>query len=54
MWGLLADSVEDGVALEPGHSCGADYEGGVRLCFTAAPPEDVARASAALARRLSA
>ncbi len=54
IWGFLADCVEDGVALAPGPSCGADYEGWVRLCFTAAPPEDVARASAALARRLSA
>jgi len=54
IWGFLADCVEDGVALAPGPSCGEDYEGWVRLCFTAAPPEDVARASAGLARRLSA
>jgi len=53
IWGFLADCVEDGVALAPGPSCGEDYEEWVRLCFTAAPPEDVARASAALARRLS-
>ncbi len=54
IWGFLADCVEDGVALAPGPSCGKDYEGWVRLCFSAAPPEDVARATAALARRLSA
>ena len=54
IWGFLADCVEDGVALAPGPSCGADYEDWVRLCFTAAPPADVARASATLARRLSA
>ena len=52
IWGFLADCVDDGVALAPGPSCGRDYEGWVRLCFTAAPPADVARATEALSRRL--
>ena len=53
IWGFLADCVEDGVALAPGPSCGRDYADWVRLCFTAAPPADGARAAEALARRLS-
>jgi N-succinyldiaminopimelate aminotransferase len=50
--GFLADCVADGFALSPGASCGAEYEGFVRLCYTAAPPERVAAAVDALARRL--
>jgi N-succinyldiaminopimelate aminotransferase len=53
VWGFLADCVDDGVALAPGPSCGEAYEGWVRLCYTAAPPEAVAEAVARLARRLA-
>ena len=52
IWGFLADCLEDGVALAPGRSCGAGYDSWLRLCFTAAPPEDVARAVERLAARL--
>ena len=50
--GFLADCHSDGVALSPGRSCGADYATWVRLCYTAAPPDDVLSAIAVLARRL--
>jgi N-succinyldiaminopimelate aminotransferase len=50
--GFLADCVADGVALSPGASCGAEYEGFARLCYTAAPPGRVAAAVDVLARRL--
>lgn len=53
VWGFLADCLADGVALAPGPSCGRDYASWVRLCFTAAPPEEVARAVRILARRLA-
>lgn len=53
VWGFLADCVSDGVALAPGPSCGEGYESWVRLCFTAAHPEEVARAAQILARRLA-
>lgn len=52
VWGFLSDCLEDGVALAPGPSCGADYATHVRLCFTAAPPEAVASAARRLAARL--
>ena len=52
IWGFLADCLQDGVALAPGSSCGAGYDSWLRLCFTAAPPEDVARAVERLAARL--
>lgn len=38
--GLLADCARRGLHLLPGTSCGP-FPGHVRLCFTAAPPEDV-------------
>jgi N-succinyldiaminopimelate aminotransferase len=53
IWGFLGDCVEEGVALAPGPSCGRDYETWVRLCFTAAPPSDVADAAQRLAARLA-
>ncbi len=52
IWGFLGDCLEDGVALAPGPSCGADYDDHVRLCFTAAPPQEVAEAAKRLAARL--
>lgn len=52
MLGLLEDVFEDGVLLAPGASAGSDYAGWVRLCFTAAPPEQVAVAVRLLAKRL--
>ncbi len=51
LWGFLEDCVEDGVALAPGPSCGGDYATWVRVCYTAAPPEEVASAIAKLATR---
>jgi N-succinyldiaminopimelate aminotransferase len=50
--GFLGDCLEDGVVLAPGASSGEAYSEWVRLCYTAAPPDDVARAIAHLARRL--
>jgi len=52
VFGFLADCLGDGVALAPGPSCGADYAGWVRLCYTAAPPPAVGAAVARLAARL--
>ncbi|HSJ99483.1 MAG TPA: pyridoxal phosphate-dependent aminotransferase [Myxococcota bacterium] len=52
MLGFLEDVFEDGVVLAPGASAGSDYAGWVRLCFTAAPPEQVAGAVRLLAKRL--
>jgi N-succinyldiaminopimelate aminotransferase len=53
VWGFLADCVDDGLALAPGPSCGADYGSWVRLCYTAAPPEIVTAAVERLAARLN-
>ncbi|MDX1648627.1 MAG: pyridoxal phosphate-dependent aminotransferase [Myxococcota bacterium] len=50
--GLLEDLLEEGVVLAPGASSGRDYEGFLRLCYTSAPPEDVAEAIRRLARVL--
>jgi N-succinyldiaminopimelate aminotransferase len=50
--GFLEDCLEDGVVLAPGASCGADYPDWVRLCFTAAPPEQTCQAARLLAKRL--
>jgi N-succinyldiaminopimelate aminotransferase len=50
--GFLADCLEDGVALAPGSSCGEDYGGWVRLCYTSAPPAEVKDAARRLARRI--
>jgi len=52
IYGFLEDCVDDGVALAPGPSCGAAYEGWVRLCYTAAPPEQVLAAVRRVAQRL--
>lgn len=54
MTGFLEDVFEDGVVLSPGASSGRDYEGFARLCYTAAPPEQVATAVRLLAARLAA
>ena len=50
--GLLADCLDDGVALAPGASCGSDYADWLRLCFTSAPPAEVLEAVEKLAARL--
>ena len=47
--GLLEDCFERGVLVAPGLSCGTDYADWIRLCYTAARPEDMLEA----ARRLS-
>lgn len=52
MLGFLEDVFEDGVVLSPGASSGRDYEGFARLCFTAAPPAQVATAVRLLAKRM--
>ena len=54
MLGFLEDVFEDGVVLSPGASSGRDYEGFVRLCYTAAPPAEVATAVRLLAKRMAA
>jgi aspartate aminotransferase len=54
MLGFLEDCFEDGVTLAPGESSGRDYAGWVRLCYTAAPPDQVAEAVRKLAKRLGA
>lgn len=54
MTGFLEDVFEDGVVLSPGASSGRDYEGFARLCYTAAPPDQVATAVRLLAARLAA
>jgi N-succinyldiaminopimelate aminotransferase len=50
--GFLEDCLEDGVVLAPGASCGTDYASWVRLCYTAAPPDQVAEAVRRLAKRV--
>jgi len=52
LWGFLEDCLEDGVLLAPGGSCGEAYPTWVRLCFSAAPPAEIAEAVRRLARRL--
>lgn len=52
MLGFLEDLFEDGVVVAPGASAGSDYARWIRLCFTAAPPEQVATAVRLLAKRL--
>ena len=54
MTGFLEDVFEDGVVLSPGASSGRDYEGFARLCYTAAPPAEVARAVRLLGARIGA
>ena len=52
LWGFLEDCVEDGFALAPGPSCGRDYATWVRMCYTAAPPDEVESAVSKLAARV--
>jgi N-succinyldiaminopimelate aminotransferase len=52
MDGFLTDCFESGVLVAPGASSGRDYESWIRLCYTAAPPEDVAGAVSRLAQRM--
>jgi N-succinyldiaminopimelate aminotransferase len=47
--GFLLDCIERGLILAPGSSCGAAYDTWVRICFTSAPPDVVARGVAVLA-----
>lgn len=51
--GFLEACLDDGVALAPGASSGRAYGNWVRLCYTAAPPEDVTAAVRKLAARLT-
>lgn len=50
--GFLEACFDDGVALAPGASSGAAYGNWVRLCYTAAPPDEVIAAVRKLAARL--
>jgi N-succinyldiaminopimelate aminotransferase len=52
IWGFLEDCVDVGVALAPGPSCGEAYGSWVRLCYTAAPPDEVRAATDRLAELL--
>jgi N-succinyldiaminopimelate aminotransferase len=52
LWAFLEGCLEDGVLLAPGGSCGEAYATWVRLCFSAAPPAQIAEAVRRLARRL--
>jgi N-succinyldiaminopimelate aminotransferase len=52
LFGFLEDCAADGVALAPGSSSGAAYGSWVRLCYTAAPPEQVLSAVSMVAKRL--
>jgi len=52
IWGFLEDCVDAGVALAPGPSCGEAYGSWVRLCYTAAPPDEVRAATDRLAELL--
>jgi N-succinyldiaminopimelate aminotransferase len=50
--GLLEDCFEDGVLVAPGASSGEAYGDWVRLCYSSAPPDEVAEGVRRLARRL--
>lgn len=49
---LLEALLEEGVVVAPGASSGQAYEGFLRLCYTSAPPAEVAEAVRRLARVL--
>ncbi|MEZ4331903.1 MAG: pyridoxal phosphate-dependent aminotransferase [Myxococcota bacterium] len=53
MTGLLEDCFEQGVLVSPGHSCGADYAGWIRVSYTAAPGDRVVEAATRLRRVLA-
>ncbi|NBB93735.1 MAG: pyridoxal phosphate-dependent aminotransferase, partial [Gammaproteobacteria bacterium] len=50
--GILGDLAEAGVLVAPGPSFGP-YEHNVRICFTAAPPDDIRRGVDILASKLA-
>ena len=50
--GFLEDCIDRGLILAPGGSCGSDYHDYVRVCFTSAPPDVVARGVDVLAELL--
>ena len=50
--GFLEDCIDRGLILAPGESCGSDYHDYVRVCFTSAPPDVVARGVDVLATLL--
>jgi aspartate/methionine/tyrosine aminotransferase len=52
MHGFLSDCFEDGVLVAPGASSGEAYTSWIRLCYTAAPPEQVREAITRLAKRV--
>jgi N-succinyldiaminopimelate aminotransferase len=50
--GFLEDCFDEGVLVAPGASSGEAYSEWVRLCYTAAPPEQVRQAVERLAKRV--
>jgi len=52
--GFMIDCIDRGLILAPGDSCGSDYGSFVRLCFTSAAPDVVARGVDVLAGLLKA
>ena len=50
--GFLLDCIDRGLILAPGSSCGTQYAEHVRVCFTSAPPDVVARGVDVLATLL--
>lgn len=53
LMGLLEDCFEQGVLVAPGHACGSDYAGWIRISYTAAPAEQVVEAATRLGRVLA-
>jgi aspartate/methionine/tyrosine aminotransferase len=47
---FLIRCIDRGLILAPGSSCGAAWDGHVRLCYTSAPPDVVQRGVEQLAQ----
>ena len=52
LWRFLERCLDEGVLLAPGAACGEAYAGFARLCYTAAPPDQVRGAVERVARIL--
>jgi len=50
--GFLEDCADDGVLVAPGAAAGHAYEGWVRLCYTAVPPDDAVEAARRIAKHM--
>lgn len=53
MQGFMLDCIERGLILAPGSACGEAYSSHIRLCFTSAAPDVVARGVAVLSGLLA-